>query len=223
MEANLSSPEVVLANRRRLTKAITPLRSIFWGGLLCILDFNVFVQLGNQRSSFDILNDALGMMLIAGGVIVLAAQKVDPLYDWLMSSVSAVAFVFTVGAFVKQLQPEFFLRVQPLMPFFRVIGLASTVAFCVSMHRLSGTLSAWTIERSWKITCSLFVFCVLVPGVILATLTLLVPTGAPLVAYSTILVIPGFLVAFVHLFLSTSRMAAFARAHEPTRPQRSVV
>src|SRR2546422_6416638 len=93
-DANLATLEEGFIRRRRLIKTVVPLRAIFWGGLLCVFDFNLFIQVGGQRRSFDVLNDGLGMVLVAGGVIVLAAQKVDSLYDWLMSSTSAVAIVF---------------------------------------------------------------------------------------------------------------------------------
>src|SRR5262245_35049490 len=102
------------AMRKRLARTVLPLRAIFWGVLLCVFDFNLF--LGSRRYQVDILSDAFGMVLIAGGVIVLAAQRVDAAYDWLMSSSAAVAIAFTVGAFAKQLRPEWLIQILVLIP-----------------------------------------------------------------------------------------------------------
>lgn len=50
-----------------ISKAVTPLRMIFWGALLCILDFS-FSSYSSRNGGpasgfqFDILNDLLGMI-----------------------------------------------------------------------------------------------------------------------------------------------------------------
>src|SRR5262249_13943291 len=151
-EGMVSSPDSY-EMRKRFARILLPLRAIFWGGLLCVFDFNLL--LGGQRFQVDTLNHAVGMVLIAGGVSVLAAQKVDSRYDWLMSSSAAIAGALTVGAFTKLLRPDWLIQIQVLVPLFRILGLAATIAFTLAMKRLAVVAAAPTLEQSWRVTAEL--------------------------------------------------------------------
>ena len=61
-----------------VNQAITPLRLIFWGGLLCIFDFHLTQTTNGHGFKFDVLSDALGSILIAVGVFRLGAI---PIHD----------------------------------------------------------------------------------------------------------------------------------------------
>ena len=50
-----------------VNQAITPLRLIFWGGLLCIFDFHLTQITNDHGFKFDVLSDALGTILITVG------------------------------------------------------------------------------------------------------------------------------------------------------------
>ena len=208
-------PDVSREDRKRLRKALSPLRAIFWGGLFCIFDFNLAVQATGGRRAFDVLNDGLGMLLITGGVIALASENVDSTYDALLSFAIAVAGLWTFGAFSKQLFPLWFGRLQPLMPYFQLVGLVATVGFCMAMKRLCAAVSQPPLARSWRTTALLFAYSVGSSSILVVVLYLLLPGASRVLAYATYLVVAGYVLSLGHLFVSTSRMASQARRYEP--------
>src|SRR5678816_1930632 len=79
-------------------RAITPLRLIFWGGLLCIFDVS-FTQTSNgQGFKCDVLNDVVGAVLIAAGVVRLSAIPVHDRYAAVMRVVRIVSFLAVLDA-----------------------------------------------------------------------------------------------------------------------------
>ena len=59
---------------------VTPLRLIFWGGLLTIFDVKSSSLVNGRGVVFDFLNDAVGCLLIAVGVWRLKDLSADPGY-----------------------------------------------------------------------------------------------------------------------------------------------
>src|SRR5262249_52012419 len=106
--------------------AIRPLRLIFWGGLLWILDFKI--------DGFDILNDVLASILVAVGVSRLAAGQVSDRYCRVMWFVRLIAWVSIVAVLIKMAAGNFPEPFAMLMTLFTLAQLASIIAFCVAMR-----------------------------------------------------------------------------------------
>src|SRR5436309_3272362 len=102
--------------------AITPLRLIFWGALLWIIDFRI--------NGFDIANDLLGSILVAIGVVRLARINVSERYNRVMGWVRLLVLISVPVVLMKMLgvasagQP-----VTLLFTLFSLAQLASILAF----------------------------------------------------------------------------------------------
>ncbi|HUU21641.1 MAG TPA: hypothetical protein VM389_03815 [Phycisphaerae bacterium] len=196
--------------RQYLPKAITPLRLVFWGGLLCILDFTVSSTVNGRGFKFDILNDALGMILITVGVFKLGAIPVHRQYHNAMTFVKVMAVIGIVQAVMDHFVLPMPAAIGFLSSLLSLASLAAIVTFCVAMMWFCLEAGLPDVARSWKVTLILFVAIYLIP---LGPFNL-IAMGALLTGKSfhinlgplAILLILVFLVPIVHLFISTSRM-----------------
>ena len=198
-----------------ITQAVTPLRMIFWGGLLCVFDFTVSstTSINGQSPSgfrFDFLNDFVGMLLITVGISKLSAFAMDSSFRSSMRFVFACCVLNCVEAFIGH-----FVFQRPVIfdILSNVLGLASLCAivmFCTSMHRLSSDFALHRSADSWLTTRILVVILWVIP----LGLLYVVGLGALLTGQSFhwdigVAIIPVllvFVVPLIHLFISTSRM-----------------
>jgi len=212
----------------KIGKVIKPLRLIFWGGLLWILDLKISQTVNGVGHQFDILNDTLGAVLVTWGVLSLAKFPVSDRYTWWMKAISVVS-VLTV---VNTIHNHFIYRVPDTIAFLQLaLGLGSLIAiiaFCTAM----GWLCAWAAlalsEQSWRLTRMLFVIIYLIP---LGLFYLVGVFGMLTRQHFNIslgpagmLLIPVFFIPMIHLFVSTSRMKKEAERvvrppEQPDRPQ----
>lgn len=189
-----------------VNQAITPLRLIFWGGLLCIFDFH----LTGQGFRFDVVSDVLGTLLIAVGVFRLGAI---PIHDRYKSKMRFVKVVSVIGV-LDALQDHF---VPPLLPFgylafnlFGVLNLAAVIVFCIAMRWFCEETKLLEAAQSWSTTTVLFVLMYAVPlGLLYLIMTLNGATATPDnfdLGPFVLLALPLFAIPLIHVFVSTSRM-----------------
>lgn len=203
-------------NEHGVKQAIIPLRLIFWGGLLCIFDFT-FSQTTNGRGfKFDVLNDALGTILIAVGVFQLSALPVQDRYGTVMKFVQVVSVLAVLDA----IRDHFIMPLPPVVHFalnlFGLVTLAAIVAFCVAMRWFCEEAHLLEASRSWSVTTVLFVVIYLVPLGLLYVLTAVaIASGTSFnlnLGPVGLLLLPVFAIPLIHLFVSTSRMKRAAEA-----------
>jgi len=212
---------------RDISAAITPLRLVFWGGLLCLIDVHSNWNIDGQVWKIDFISDAIGALGIAWGVFRLSMLRVEGWYRTAMTLVLAVASVAVLVAvhdhFVYD-QPQWVSVALRLAP---VVGLIATVVFCMAMRRLSTTAGLEHAERSWKVTTQLVVFISLIPlGVVHAA-----DAVATLRGETSIFQLPSLLVTLAvaqiiplaHFFVSTSRMAHEAESTASVAEHRSAM
>jgi hypothetical protein len=189
---------------------------IFWGGLLCVFDISFSQTTNGNGFTFDILNDALGTILIAVGVFRLAAIGVHSRYTNVMGFVQIVSILAVLNAIRAQFITPLPDAVQIALNLFAVITLVAIVAFCVAMRWFSEEADLPEATRSWSVTVTLFVVIYLVP---LGSLYIM---GAVAIASGTtfnielgpagLLLLAVFAIPLIHLFVSTSRMKRAAEA-----------
>jgi hypothetical protein len=97
-------------NEQSVRQAITPLRMIFWGGLLCIFDITFSQTTNGQGFKCDILDDTLGAILITVGVFKLSAIAVPGRYATVMGFVRIVS----VLAVLNTIRAHFIMPLPPL-------------------------------------------------------------------------------------------------------------
>lgn len=190
--------------------AITPLRFIFWGGLLWIFDVSFSNTINGRGFRFDILNDTVGTILITIGVARLAAAPVPGKYRAIMKYICAIALVSVVVTAFKHLVFPYPSLLEVLFTLFNMCQLAATILFSLAMRWFSEEAGLPRPAASWNVT--LILFC-LIYGLPLGLLYL-----AGLVAMlgntsfnirlgpAGLLLLPLFATPLIHLFVSTSRL-----------------
>ena len=191
-----------MINEYDVRAAIKPLRLIFWGGLLWILDFKI--------NGFDILNDVVASILVAIGVSRLASVQVSDRYCRVMWWVRLIAWLSVPIAIYKMFPggaPE---PIATLLTLCSVAQLASIVAFCMAMRWFCLEAGLMRSARSWWLTTILFLALYAGP---LGLLMLGIALGRLIgqdwsihLGAEVLLVLIVLLVPFVHFFMSSSRM-----------------
>jgi hypothetical protein len=203
-------------NVQSVKSAITPLRMIFWGGLLCVFDLTFSQTTNGYGFKCDLLDDTVGSLLIAVGVFRLAAIPVHGRYARLMRFVKVVAVLYvldTVQAhYVRPLGPA----VRFALQVFGLVTLAAVIAFCVAMRWFCEAASLRGAPQSWRTTTALFIVIYAVPlGLLYFAGAVATVSNHPLrisLGPLGLLVLPVFAIPLIHLFISTSRMKRAAEA-----------
>jgi hypothetical protein len=191
-----------------IRKAITPLRLVFWGGIICVLDLRI--------NGFDILNDILGAILIACGVFGLGDLRIPGRYRSAMlfiKIVSVLAIAEAINAHVRYQIPR---PASFLLHLYGIAKMLATVVFCLAMRWLCLAAGLTKSERSWKTTTILFALIYLAPlGVLHIVWIICLITNNSFhfnIGPAILVALIVFFVPLVHLFVSTSRMQKEAAA-----------
>ena len=198
-----------------IKQAITPLRMIFWGGILCVLDFSISSSHsvnGHVRTGFrfDLLNDFVGMILITIAVVKLAKFRVDSSYRKQMLFV----FICCLLGCVKSFFGHFIFPTSSVLTFLSsstgIASLLAAILFATAMSNLASHHGMFNSESNWLFTRLLmFIFwCVPIGFSNMLAIAYLL-TGNKFFFGIGILIIPVLLlmlVPLVHLFISTSKM-----------------
>ena len=203
-------------------RAITPLRLVFWGALLCILDLSFSSTTNGVGFKFDILNDAVGMVMITVGVFTLSDIRVTDRYQSSMLFIKIISVLVTISAVVD----HFIIPLPPPIVLFSVLlGLLSMVAivlFCVCMRWFCIKAEMDTPARSWYVTTILFGVIYLLPlGLFYLAGGVALLTGESFyidLGPAALLLVPVFLIPVIHLFVSTSRMKRHAESLSDVLP-----
>ena len=200
--------------RASLAATITPLRLIFWGALLCLIDINFSQTVNGSGFKFDLLDDFIGMSLITAGVFRFAGFTPSHSYAKSMAFVKVVAVVSTF----KALLDHFVFRAPAVWnfawTFFALLELGAIVLFCSNMHLLCRALELDWPARSWKTTATLFGCIFAVPLGLFYSASLIATLLGRSFHFSLgilgLLLLPVFAIPLFHFFASTSRMARAA-------------
>ncbi len=191
-------------------QAITPLRMVFWGGILCVFDFTITSTQNGHGFKFDFLNDALGTFLIALGVSRLSGMSVHDRYAGAMRFVQIISVVAVLDA----IREHFVMPLPPAASFLlSVLGfiyLVAVIVFCVAMRWFCEQARLHQSVASWRLTTVLFVVIYLVPlGLFYLAAAWAIATSNSFhinLGEGALLALPVFAIPLIHLFISTSRM-----------------
>ena len=200
--------------RAPLPAMITPLRLIFWGGLLCLIDVTFTQKVNGSGFKFDLLDDFVGMLLVTAGVFRLGRFAPSRSYAKGMTFVKIVAVVSTFKALIDHWifrTPEGW---DLAWTAFSMVELAAMVVFCSNMHLLCRVTGLDEAARSWKTTTLLYVVIYTIPlGLVYASSLIAGMTGRSF-HYNAgpwaLVAIVIFAVPLIHFFVSTSRTARAA-------------
>jgi hypothetical protein len=204
--------------RLEIDSAIGPLRAIFWGGLLVVIDFSFSSTTNGTGFKLDILNDTLGWILILWGVVQLRGFAVDARF----ASRMGIAVLFAIINLINSLR-EFIVTDWPewVGIFSLLLGIGNLVAivlFCSAMIQLAMAAGLERSPDSWRTTRILFIVIYVVPlGLFWLAALVAMATGESFninLGPAFLLVLLLFLVPLVHLFVSTSRMRREAESRK---------
>ncbi|MCE5279179.1 MAG: hypothetical protein ABFD92_08805 [Planctomycetaceae bacterium] len=206
-----------------IAAAVTPLRLIFWGGLLVILDFKLFWATGADRtSSCDILNDTLGAILILVGLCRLLAIPAGGSYRrgmWFVLVACVLEIAKTVcNVFIRSSAP----LADIALGLISLVTLIAMLIFCMYMRDLCRKAWLPSAQTAWTIT--LVLFALLYAPVALFHLAMLARAMGimrsfnPAANIPMLLLLPVFVAPLVSLFVSTSLMKRHAMAFYPNAP-----
>ncbi|GAG16080.1 unnamed protein product [marine sediment metagenome] len=157
-----------MVGRDDILGAVRPLRLVFWGGLLCALDAPIAWVSDGWGWRLDVLNDALGMVLIAVGVTRLGRIAVDePWRDRYGSAMRVVKLVALLGVAEAVLGHFVFPHPPGLDVFlaiYQLTQLAAFVLYLLSVRRLCAKATLAGAARAWSTTLVLFVGSYAVPA-----------------------------------------------------------
>jgi hypothetical protein len=210
--------------RHPISRAVAPLRCVFWGGLICVFDITYSVWSGGRGFRIDVLDDAVGALLIAVGVFRLGALPVDGRYVAAMVFVRLVAFLAVLDEIrahvaVQVSTPEFF-----LLHVFGFVSMLAIVVFARAMRRLCEIHRLHDAASSWSVTTILFVIVYLLPlGLFYGLGAVAIAAGESFrvdLGPAGLVAMPVFAIPLIHLFVSTSRMKRAALASGSRHPAR---
>jgi len=203
-------------------KSILPLRLIFWGALLCIIDITFTITTNGQGFQLDIFDDTVGTILIAFGVSRLASMQVHRKYTSVMRFVQTIAILSILDSirahFVTPLPNELII----IINLFQIIMLAAIISFIIAMRWFCDKAGLVMSSRSWRTSKFLFIWIYLFPlGIwylisIVATaiskpFSIDLGLAWPFLLPVLFLLFVILLIPFIHLFITTSRMMREAR------------
>ncbi len=208
-----------MLSKDQVLSAIRPLRLVFWGGLLCVIDAPPLAFGGPVPLRLDVLNDAAGMILVAVGVFRLARIRVHPPwndhYGATMRWVRAVAMVGVAEAIVAQIVFSRPPLLEICLAGFRIVQVGTMVLLCLSMRWLCAEAGLPSARRSWDFTTGFFVCVWLIPlglAFYFDFLALMSGKSSARDLGAAAYVIQAILAApFVSLYVSTSRIAGEVR------------
>jgi uncharacterized membrane protein len=192
-----------------LRRCITPLRLVFWGGVLNVVDIRV--------NDIDLVSDLLGTTLMLVGLWKLSGIRVDAAYRKGLLFATLAAALSLVGQLFDFAPPQVRRSAAAFVEFAGFLEVVAVAIFAVMMARLAKAAELPDVAADWRRTLKWFLFCFVAPvGLLRAGATLWVLAGRPrftlpdfplsfwLVAI--LLFFAMLLVPWIRLFMSTSRL-----------------
>ena len=193
------------------------LQKIFWGTLLCVLDFWLSYSVNGSGFRIDVLNDVAGILLILWGLGQLAPLWDEPSYRNGLSACKVLAIIALIQAALDHIIVRW---PPPLSVASSALGLLSLLAvlfFCQAMRTFCWLGQLLDSEQSWRLSTKLFLILNFLPAAILQaasvvlywmgrsqTVRLSSPAMAPAMSLAIPLLIAA-IVPLIHILLSISR------------------
>jgi hypothetical protein len=186
-----------------IQRAVGPLRLVFWGALLCVLDFTI--------NGFDLLNDTIGTVLVAAGVCGLAGLPVHAAtYRSRLQFIQIISVLAIAHSIYAQLPIHSPPPVAFFLTVFELLKLVAVILFCMAMKQACEEADLIESTLSWVLTRNLFFWSYAVPfGMFYLAACITMLTGGSFhfdLGPAGLLLIPLFLAPLIHFFMSTSRM-----------------
>lgn len=203
------SPQSTSSHQLGAEIARQALGRVFWGTLICVLDFHFSSTVNGSGFRFDVLNDVIGTVLIAWGIGQLAPLLAAPDYTQIMRFCYVVAVIAVLDAMREHIITPWPPPLRMVFIMFGFVSLIAVYCFCGAMRTFC--LAGLLLEpaESWNFSRLLFLILNLIPGGILAGLSLLAAASGNRAHFNIgpiaiVLVIAAF-VPLIHILISIWR------------------
>ena len=150
---------------------------VFWGALICVFDFHFSSTTNGSGFRFDVINDVIGTVLIVWGIGQLAPLVNSPKYTRIMRFCYVIAVIAVFDALSGHIIIPWPPPLRMVFIVFNFVSLVAIYCFCGAMRQFC--LAGLLLEpaESWKFSRLLFLIFNLIPGGLLASLSLLAATS----------------------------------------------
>jgi hypothetical protein len=211
-------------HREYIIHTAPPLRRIFWGALLVLLDVTYTWTSNGEGFRVDFLSDTVGLVLIIAAVTRLGDIRMGSSY------VSRMRFIRWVSILLllESLMQHFIFDTPWLLTFLSsVLGIATIVAvlwFCACMRDVCREAMLAEAARIWHRTLVLFLVVYGIPwGLLLIAALIAMVTGRPfhfdLGPAGGLLFVAVFVVPLLSFFSATATMARSAEEMPAATPE----
>jgi hypothetical protein len=202
-------------DRNTAEVAFHALGRIFWGVVICVLDFNLTMTTNSEGFKFDVISDVIGAILIARGIGQLRPLVFDPHYAGTMDFCSIVAMIAVLDAIVDHFVLRWPMPMRVAHSMWDIVSLYAVYRFCGAMRTFCFSASLFDTEATWMTSERLVMWLVLVPAVIIQVFGLMA-SGAPPreLAHLSLLVVAAVIAAavgLIHVLLSLTRTRTVLR------------
>ena len=189
--------------------ARSALDKIFWGTLICVLDFSFSQTVNGSGFRFDVISDVVGAAMIAWGLGQLRPLIADAAYARIMSFCQIIAVGAVLEALANHVVIDWPLPVRLLSFAFSLVCLLAIYRFCFAMQLFCRSLGLFEIDYRWRTSQTLFLWLLVVPALLMQSDGLLDMFGSKgwslNLGPGAIIVVIAALVAVVHILMSIRR------------------
>lgn len=143
-----------MIDKAEVEKLVTALRLIFWGLIIVLIDINV--------QSFDLVNDIVGILVIASAIKLLTALHQNGAYRRVMRFARMVAFLACFDSLYNQFFEDAVASITVASAALELVTAFAIVMFCHAMRWLSREHGLWRAAMSWHKTAKLATWLYLV-------------------------------------------------------------
>jgi hypothetical protein len=196
-------------DRNTAEVAYQALGRIFWGVLICVLDFNLSTTTNREGFKFDVISDVIGAILIVRGLGQLQPLVFDRQYAGILSFCYIVAMVEVLEAIVDHFIIQWPLPLGIAYGIWSLVSLYAVFRFCGSMRIFCFSATLFETEATWITSERFILWLVLIPAIGMQIVGLMAtgagPRGLASLGPLVIAVAVAALVALIHLLLSIAR------------------
>jgi hypothetical protein len=161
-----------MIHREDIIHAARPLRRIFWGALLVLVDISFSMNFGEMGFRLDLLDDTLGMVLITLAVGQLRDIPMGGWYGTRMVFLHWVAIVALLDSVLQHFifpRPWLLASLSLVMPF---VMIAALLTLCACMRDVCRAATLSEEAQRWQRAFALFLAFYGIPGILLALIGL---------------------------------------------------
>jgi hypothetical protein len=147
---------------------LLPLSLIFWGALICIIDLTIkHEDARGQGLQFDIVNDAVGWLMIGTALLSLRKVWADQHHQSVMTFCIVMTGINLGLALVLHIVFDAPWLIEVIFVLILFVTFLAAIMFCHAMGNICRTIELPDVETNWRLTSRLIWFLWILPAAII--------------------------------------------------------